>query len=1102
MLLTELIQIAQNTTWESIYDCGGGICFGSSFTALGAAFATQGYFMQADMLYYLTQTGLGTWAPLLYIVAALAGMVSLAMGMPPKMYMWFFFGPALYSWLLGTTEAAHGVQWMIAGVPQDQRQVWKLAEVGLKNMNIVRRGLEEGLDLEPSRCKATNDPVYVATLFVWFDSLISDTVQQLVKLLGIYTQRGSDSGGAATESNITNLPGGSGGTGHKEHDRWYLLSNLKWSMLENITSARLHSAELRDLFVTFLSSECGDRFADVIEQGNFLAAANSKTGKLPCTVFRQGNSSEENCAADKVYFNQQYVSQKLLEGVVPVPNSARNLLNKGGVGSFDCFLTGAGVTPPSSGSYFSGGHDAGSCPDDPQSGAARYFTNRDNVDCARLLDLIINGFRWEAGHVYYQIVNNAPPGMNEFQVIYNLFYGWSIRDDSGRLLKSDDEDQASLKNWMIDLILVHLVRNEMAMAPNKVDTRYSSSAQAQKGVETYFANVGTKTKYGEVYTWALMMPYIQGVLLYLLAMGYPFACVLIVVPGWHKSLFTWMAFWAWVKLWDVGFAVVGVLERSIWAMLGNNSSASNISPLIWIMQKWGKVGVWATCSDPAASSDPNGYDPTAGGTADCSDMDYNRNSCDAVPFVQDANGITALKSLQIFDRALLLGANLDFDLANSYYIYIMAALYFAVPAATGQLVLGAKAGAAGMISNIVGGPAGEGGRAAGQTFTAELGRMAAANQATVSQEGYAKAMRAQGIASQAIQAGNMGLDSGLYAATAQQTSQGIDNMKANLQRSQDMLQNHVQATGAGLKAALSPGGWKAVAVLSAVNSGSGLYEGSGLYNAMRQQYDDDNKPVEEQPQPRSAASPGSMAPAVAGAAPIAAGGGVSGAIKWIGGQFQAGMYAAVDAGVALGNNQIARGFNQQFAGMQGQLAEQGIRAFEGHARQSGYGVAERRIGSQAEFGAQMGAWQARRDFAMQAAGYMGAMGMDAGFLNPGNKPTDMTGMAMSGMLGSSVAWAAKYANPGDGYSENVDRRASWLRGNYGQQLITGAYQDGGLGQGWKALSTPLQAVTPVELYKTYQGENTPINQNLGINSFREQAKQVPPAMPVFPAKKD
>ena len=56
------------------------------------------------------------------------------------------------------------------------------------------------------------------------------------------------------------------------------------------------------------------------------------------------------------------------------------------------------------------------------------------------------------------------------------------------------------------------------------------------------------------------VPYIQGALLYFLAIVYPFICMIMLIPGFHSALFTWMGAWAWVKSWDLMFYVISLLS--------------------------------------------------------------------------------------------------------------------------------------------------------------------------------------------------------------------------------------------------------------------------------------------------------------------------------------------------------------------------------------------------------------------------------------------------------------------------------------------------------------------------------------------------------------
>ena len=53
----------------------GAICPASEFEAVSAAWATMGYWVQADIIHYLVDTDFGLWAPLLYCIAAAGGFI-------------------------------------------------------------------------------------------------------------------------------------------------------------------------------------------------------------------------------------------------------------------------------------------------------------------------------------------------------------------------------------------------------------------------------------------------------------------------------------------------------------------------------------------------------------------------------------------------------------------------------------------------------------------------------------------------------------------------------------------------------------------------------------------------------------------------------------------------------------------------------------------------------------------------------------------------------------------------------------------------------------------------------------------------------------------
>ena len=70
-----------------------------------------------------------------------------------------------------------------------------------------------------------------------------------------------------------------------------------------------------------------------------------------------------------------------------------------------------------------------------------------------------------------------------------------------------------------------------------------------------------------IYSYAMNLPYYQGMLLYLLSMAYPFMCILVIIPSRAMSFLLCPLMWLWVKSWDVGFAIVIILDKVLWNLL-------------------------------------------------------------------------------------------------------------------------------------------------------------------------------------------------------------------------------------------------------------------------------------------------------------------------------------------------------------------------------------------------------------------------------------------------------------------------------------------------------------------------------------------------------
>ena len=871
------------SSFNVVTQCTEDSCPGSFFTAIATAWANIGYLTHADVLKFMGKTDFKYWAIILYIAAAVSGLIGVATNSPMRNYTWFFIGPALYSFLIGTTQDVQGVNWMVAGKPvADMSQVWRNAEVGLQNVPLAKEGAVniDGPNGPTSQYK-------VAYPMVFLDGLFSTTSNLLVAWTGI----GNEVQGKGSNTNLTKSA--------TEEGPWYLLSTLKWGMLENITANTLRNPDTRDAFVTFLASECGDTFKAQIDDGNYIAATQSR-----------GKSEISSIIRDESY---QDFSNALAKTAIPTPRSLARLF----------------TTPNSKASI---GEFSPALKDEPLKSGRTH-----GIVCTDYLWTLIQAFRLEAGQAYYQMIRNTPAGMKEEQIVDTLIYGWDVKPNGA------GGDQGQIKRaFLKHLILTYIFRNELLFAPQitSVDQRFAPAEQAKRYSDASIGTYGSKQKFIELYNAAVMMPYIQGILAYFLIIAYPIASMLVILPGHYKGFLTWVSFFAWIKLWDVGFAMVQTIERSVWAMIGNHEHMkSTAAAILGVVKRSGGIGV--------SKYDPN--DPLgkvcslAVGTLD-----------------GDCGGSGTDQSLsqawRIFDRMLITAASIDLDVSNGWYIYIMSALYLAVPAVTGQLVLGAKAGAAGMVRDAFQAVGADGGAAAKMGAQHMHTAAAVTNQASLGQTAYAKAMR-KGTGEDG-KGPSLAMQS--FGKANQASEQGVDKARDGLTK--DFLSNK-----AGMASRHQGSFDRAV--------GLGRALGGGVDAAFQNAYTSTGE---------GGGSNRSDVGKLRDAGGVLANSAAAEASKRLGRRAD---NLAVDA--------TARGQDLSWQMSGKELHQSANRDYAG------------KLGAQAEFEAQSAAWEAKNAFASHASAMGGIAGMNTGALAPGPKPQEMTGMTMTGMLDRHSATGQK-----------------------------------------------------------------------------------------------
>jgi hypothetical protein len=1032
MLLPYIIDVVLNLQCPEVPTNVADDYPGYAFTAIGAAFANQGYWAQADLLDTISLTSLNAWAILLYLCAAIGGLIGVALGMPPRNYLWFFIGPAVYGWLVETQQDVRGVHWVVpctapARYQTMQDEVWKLAEVGIANSTLARRWSVNSNTVTVMNLNGPTRPVSVAVPFAWIDSVVSGTVYALIAWTGV-TRLSAVSN--QQNSNIAYRPSDVGGFANSTE--WVLYADLKWPAMEEITSSVLDSEELRDAFASFFVW-CGDKLREASREEALVAAGSTKGDKLPQTVFKCSGTCNDGAPRT----NYDYPRGILQREQVPFPDSLRGLLRSDSPAGFAFALA--------------HGDDLS---------LVSMWAARDRLTCDEYLTTLMLGVRFEAEHRYIKFYETVrPEGVdatdNENLLVTSLLYGWDIKKDrppSG--VGGTNLTIAQQRQFVRDLIMLYILRNELQLVPQLVKVREGNVEKLTGYVAQAQRTTVSKNKYTELYSWSLMLPYVQGTLLYFLAMAYPFACMLVVVPGWHKTVFTWMSFWAWVKLWDVGFAVVKSVEKSVWAMTGLNSNAAALSDRIAGVTEQVGNAVNHQCLAGSALCPIQRFKLQALG----SPVEYNPLFFTSLPgpgggaFSLGFNTISN-SSWRLLDIGMTLQKSLDFDLANAYYIYIMAGLYFAVPAATGQIILGARAGAAGMVNSMISGVAGESARGATGGFQSDLATRARANSASIGQAAYGKAMASQGFALQSLGYSIAGAEQSMaqaelgamngalsrqgqgFGASAEQRGKAM-NLAGSLASvatsfGQGMKSSLDRAAGDVVSAnrhkELTTGAFGAALGGAAGGGGTGSGDGGG------------STPTT----PPAAPPTGETRPGVASHV----GAGVSSALKDAIGALNASnsFYSGRDTLEA-----------SKALGMQSQAND--IAGFKAGQTANQLGIAGRNMDRMADFSAQGAAWQTKNAFANQVNGMLSASGLMSGAIDAGPKPTDQMGMAMSGMLGGaakSAAWHMDY-NKG-GFGRSIAGAAEGLNANYGKDAVGKSYNNWGVddavggtfGGGWK-----------------------------------------------------
>jgi hypothetical protein len=136
-----------------------------------------------------------------------------------------------------------------------------------------------------------------------------------------------------------------------------------------------------------------------------------------------------------------------------------------------------------------------------------------------------------------------------------------------------------------EVIAAYLLQNTLVDTPHdrlhsQVFDRVTFSALESRNLFERVSESDGIAGFFHLSFFAATIPYIQGMLLYFLSMTFPFFALLLLIPSRASGALHWLGLWVWVKSWDVGFALVGVVREILWQHLGRGVAVSQ-SDIQW-----------------------------------------------------------------------------------------------------------------------------------------------------------------------------------------------------------------------------------------------------------------------------------------------------------------------------------------------------------------------------------------------------------------------------------------------------------------------------------------------------------------------------------------
>lgn len=211
--------------------------------------------------------------------------------------------------------------------------------------------------------------------------------------------------------------------------------------------------------------------------------------------------------------------------------------------------------------------------------------------------------------VAWKWIGSILKGIAELQMSDDAIYGTQEEESPGEGDRAKESED--VKKWLREAAGTDEKEVLAAiMYKNALETTTHGALEGHIYSRTQYNHKDMRASYKDMITaearasylslrmFAGTIPYIQGLLLYLLSIGFPFFAMLLVIPGRAMSFLGWCSLWAWVKSWDVGFAIVHVARDLLWDVFKDKVDMFD-SGLKW--EEPGSVYAFIAKNDPFAN---------------------------------------------------------------------------------------------------------------------------------------------------------------------------------------------------------------------------------------------------------------------------------------------------------------------------------------------------------------------------------------------------------------------------------------------------------------------------------------------------------------------